>query len=475
MSAPDLTVEIMEQLRASGAEKHTTLLLGAGASTTSGLPGWDELATRLLIGSRSVDDIDSAQLLLSRQDPLIAVEAARSEYGDKWLRKVRTALYEGVASTEFSPLQLATVAHTLGGKPENTSLVTLNFDTLLEQALEQESGSKVASLTAGSSSEGDGTYQVHHLHGVVSPTATDEVVLTLTDFLDLISKPNSWQMNFLRDAVGRGALIIAGTSYRDPDVRQWLAAALKEAPAEHAAIVLLARQGFGVDKQQFAKLERALSAQWTAVGMRPLLLHDFSDAAQVIRELRHVNAEGYLAPRERAKQIWEFHSAGFAKLQQSYVAELGRNAESIRQVLDVEHLNLTLWLADGNGRLARWAAQDRVYLDPSGLRAVETGYDSPWIAGKALGSEALLFQDLPSDHIRQWRSVLALPLPAPHPTLPTMTSAVLTIGLPDFASRFEKSKLMWGELLVSIGNEWSTRLTEEVFSTPIATTITGTD
>ncbi|TFD81989.1 hypothetical protein E3T48_03050 [Cryobacterium fucosi] len=465
----------MEQLRASGAEKHTTLLLGAGASTTSGLPGWDALATRLLVGSGSVDNDGTAQLLLARQDPLIVVEAARAAYGEAvWLRKVRGALYEGVASTEFSPLQLATVAHVLGGEPTETSVITLNFDILLEQALEQESGEKVLSSTTGSATAEDGSYVVHHLHGVVSPVLTESVVLTLTDFLDLISVQDSWQMALMREAIGRGALIIAGTSYRDPDVRQWLHTALKEAPIEHAAIVLLARQGFDVDKSEFAKLERALSAQWTAVGMRPVLMHDFSDAAQVIRELRHLNEDGYLAPQERTRLIWDFHAKHFAALQEIYVAELGRNAEAIRRVVGVDRLNLTLWLADGHGQLARWAAQDRVYLEAAGLRTVETGYDSPWIAGKALGSDTLLFQDLPSEHTRRWRSVLALPVPAPHPTLPTMTSAVLTIGLPDLAVKYEGSKLMWGPLLGTIGDEWSTRLTEHLFLPPTGITIGDT-
>ena len=204
-------------------------------------------------------------------------------------------------------------------------------------------------------------------------------------------------------------------------------------------------------------------------------MHDFSDAAQVIRELRHVTTYGYLAPQERAQMIWDFHSERFTELQKAYVAELEVNAESIRQVLDVERLNLTLWIANGEGRLARWAAQDRIYLDPSALRTVETGYDSPWIAGKALASESVLFQDLPIDHIRQWRSVLALPVPAPHPTLPTMTSAVLTIGLPDAAEKYEGSQLLWGELLANIGDQWSTRLTKDVFPSTDAATITSTD
>jgi len=45
---------MMDLFQDSGAEKNTTILLGAGASTTSGLPDWDELAMRLLVRSGSV-------------------------------------------------------------------------------------------------------------------------------------------------------------------------------------------------------------------------------------------------------------------------------------------------------------------------------------------------------------------------------------------------------------------------------------
>ncbi|MBD8206734.1 SIR2 family protein [Microbacterium sp. CFBP 8790] len=447
----------MSTFRECGAEKHTTLLLGAGASTTSGLPGWDELVTRLLVGSKAVADERAASLLLDRQDPLIVVEAAKAEFEPhQWDTKVRAALYAGVTSLSSSALHLAVAAHALQGKADDTSLATLNFDTLLEDALREVALVDVVSVS--DSHERPAGYAVHHLHGVVDPTGSSDVILTLTDFLEVLAASDAWQKTYIRDALARGALIIAGTSYRDPDVRQWLHAAGKEAPEGHAALVLLARQGFAVSRSEFIDLQGALERQWRAVGLTPVLLQDHADAAQVIRELRYVNQPGYLAPQERAERLWRIHRDRFESLQKRYVAALRSDLLRMKSALDVEELNVTLWLADGAGTLVRWASGDRVHLDHDGLRSVEIGFDSSWIAGKALGTDNVLIQDLDEALIRRWKSVLATPVIVEFPDHPPMTVAALTIGLPDGAERFERSTVMWQDAFSDLANEWGARI-----------------
>lgn len=115
VSAPDLSADLMAGFRASGAEKHVTFLLGAGASTTSGLPGWDQLVVRLLVESGTVPDDASADLLLQRQDPLIVAEAARAANSNNWLERVRAQLYRVLDPPASSPLHLAVAGHALTG------------------------------------------------------------------------------------------------------------------------------------------------------------------------------------------------------------------------------------------------------------------------------------------------------------------------------------------------------------------------
>lgn len=473
MGAPDLSSSLMAQFRDSGAEKHTTLLLGAGASTTSGLPGWNDLVARLLTGSGAAPDEASARLLLSRQDPLIVAEAARARYGATWLDKVRNELYRVPTAPASSPLHLAVVSHALAGGAGDTSLVTLNFDTLIEQTLRREKSldgdDKISVRSVSDTATTSGYGDVHHLHGVIDPSETRDVVFTLMDFLDVLSDPNSWQSTYLHSALGRGAVIIAGTSYRDPDMRQWLHSARVHAPDEHAALVILAREGFDLTREQFADLKVALEFQWSAVGLRPVLVDDHSDAAQAIRELRSVNMDGYLAPQQRAKLVWNHCHDQFSSLQPHFADLLKEDAERMKSAFDVDRLGMSLWLSNGDGSLARWAADDRTYRDPAGLRLVDTGFDSPWIAGRALSADGLLIQDIERSGTRRWRSVAAVPVPVEHPTHPTMSMAVITVGLPDEAEAYDGSSFLWTEKLSKTVDSWSTRLTEAVFGSDRAT------
>ncbi|MBY6413935.1 SIR2 family protein [Rhodococcus sp. BP-252] len=447
----------MGQFRASGVRDHLTILLGAGASTSSGLPDWDTFASRLLVSSGAVTDSEIATLLMERQDPMLVVEAAKAAAGTRWPQVLRGALYAEVEDEEPSPLHLAAVGHLLDPAAPSTDLVTLNFDTLLEKAIERETSAVVRSSSSGSTVE-DADFTVQHLHGVIRREATDQVILTLSEFYDVIADDSAWQASYIRAAVTRGALVIAGTSYRDPDVRHWLHSALPSKPSDREALVLLARQGFKMTKAQFEAAKDALANQWTAIGIKPVLLEDHADAAQIIRELHHVHGANYLAPQERSRTIWNAHSRQFAELQTTYVDLLDADAEIMSRELNVTRLNVTLWLADGTGGLVRWAAHDRVYRSIAALRRIETGHDSQWIAGRALGGEEMLHQDLDGGGTRRWRSVLALPISVPHPELPAVASAVLTLGLPNPTADLAPTATIWGEALQNIANAWSERL-----------------
>lgn len=466
MSAADLSSQVLDQFRDVGLETHTTILLGAGASMGSGLADWDTLAIRLLTESGSVLDENAAQLLLANQDPLLVVEAARARMPDQqaWEVCLQHALYGKDPAPEAlgpSPLHLAAAGYHLAGGPTDSRLVTLNFDTLLETAIDLDTDQEAYSSTRGNGA--DHGHVVHHLHGLVTQDSVRDVVLTLNDFTDLVADKEAWQPIYLEDCVTRGALVIAGTSYRDPDLRQWLRIALRKKPNAHEALVLLAREAFGMSKNEFASLENALSDQWRAVGLKPILLQDHADAAQILRELRHLNSPTYMTPQQRALAVMAAHTAQFDHFQASYAARLSEDAAMLGDALGIAKFNVSLWLADGRGKLTRWASQDRIYRSADAIHGVRTGHDSPWIAGQALGADAMLLEQLEPHETGQWQSVLAVPIVVPHPDLPAATLAILTVGSPQTAEEFSAAEVKWGPVIAEIAENWSEQLAAATF------------
>ncbi|SFT79004.1 SIR2-like domain-containing protein [Geodermatophilus amargosae] len=462
MSAAELDLGTLRRLAPVTEVGQVSVLLGAGASAAAGLPDWDSLATQLLQLSGTIDDEETARAFLARQDPALAAEAARAASGD-WLDLVRRALYpEALGEPEPAALHFAVAALAAQRPVGEVGLFTLNFDLLLERALEdalEEVGS-AAGIHPRDTEEDRAprhSYEVHHLHGYLgrAPEEAGSIVLTLSDFTALSAEPRPWQVAELQNALSHGPLLLAGTSYRDPDVRQWLHD-LKLASRRHQGFVLLAREGLGLDRRQFDRVKDALVAQWAAIGVQAVLVHDHSDAAQAIREMTELSRLDYRAPQLRAASLWQRHERDFRRLQVEHADQLGEDVEILRRHLG-DDANMTLWLADGRGQLVRWASHDRLYRSPEQLRRVAVGHDSPWIAGQCLGVADVLARNLPGETAtRRWRSVVAAPIVAALPEGPDLPTAVLSSAAPGTLE--EQDLDAWSATLVELSEEWSNRL-----------------
>lgn len=467
MAAPDLDSTVTDSLQALLDEPQLSVLLGAGASMSVGLPDWDSLAVSVLCGSGVIVEPDDAAAFLSGQDPMLAVEAARSVLSDlEWTRLLRTALYPDAADLFPSALHRAVAQLAAQRDRDATRLFTLNFDTLLEDAIDaafDEVGRIDRPFTRANETPrgGAGTIEVHHLHGVVpqdAPSAGSDpdvsVILGLSDF---VSMPQaSWQYSELQQALQRGPLVLAGTSYRDPDVRQWVWR-LTAARADARVVALLARASMGLTREQFDAVRDALAAQWNSVGVEPILLHDHADSAQVMRELLYLDDLSYRPPRERAASIWQALSSDFSHLQKAHAEALHEDLQALTSVLGAQ-TNVTLWIADADGGLVRWSAPDRHYRSAHDLRVIPLGHDSPWIAGQCLAIDDILVGEPVDDPggFRRWRSVVAAPVTVKLPGGPPFATAVLSSAT---ESRLEDHDLdTWTEVLGECANSWTTRL-----------------
>lgn len=465
MAGIDLGDGRLKPLRNVASADDVGVLLGAGASMASGLPDWNTLAVRVLQRSGAIPDEQTARDFLARQDPILAVEAAKILSSD-WTGQLREALYpDGDA---YLPSALHLAAGTLITKRrlhrQHSTVFTLNFDLLLEEAVRaaldelEVPGAVTTRSQARRSSDRHGV-EVQHLHGVLGPAPGDPaegIVLSLSDFNELGARANPWQVAALQEAITSGPFVVAGTSYRDTDVRQWLHDVLRQMEPDHTVYALIAREGLGLSRKQFSAAGDAIQRQWESIGVQAVLLQDHSDAAQVLWELPELGQPDYQPPAQRIRLFWRRVAERFKELQEEHAALLEADLEQLED-LDARS-TLTLWLVDDQGDLVRWAAYDRVHRDLSMLRRVFLGHDSPWVAARAAARNSPEQVHLTYDPLApRWRSVVAAPVLAQLPGGPTLpvgaVSAACAVELPP------EVLSEWEARVQDIAEDWGDRLT----------------
>jgi hypothetical protein len=462
MSVAEIDGNDVEPLRQLAVADHLSVLLGAGASATSGLPDWDTLAATLLVKSGVIPDENTAKEFLARQDPALAAEAAKAASGAKWPVFLRDALYGADREDEIKPtaLHLGAAWLAIDRKPSDVHLFTLNFDSLLESAMFEYVGAgQVFSRAAGNPRGRSDQYEIHHLHGhlPIEGKEAPGVILTLSEFTEINRHPHPWQVAELQNALSKGPLLLAGTSYRDADIRQWIHNLLHDSSFQPAGpvVVLLAREGLGLNRLVFEQVKHAIIEQWDAIGVAAVATHDYADAAQLFAEMPWLSHEDYLPPAQRAKNLWKAHEASFGALQHEHADQLRLDVERLRKYLG-DQANLTLWIPDGKGRVVRWAANDRLYFRAKDLRRIVPGFDSKWVVGQALGLDGTVVRELEDPATGRWRSVVAKPVSVNLTGGPAFSGAAISSATP--LRRIDLDVDGWTKEIDRIAEEWGNRL-----------------
>lgn len=465
MVAADLDEAKLAVFTSAADSTAISLLLGAGASVPAGFPDWEELVVRLLVRSGVVEQEDAAREFVRTQDPMLAAEAARCD-DPEWRTLVRQSLYgegtDGAPLGDPTDLHYAAASLALHYQPSGLRLFTTNFDLMLEGALftslgENQKDLPVKPRARAALPEAEGGFLVHHLHGLVgdSEDVWESPILTLNDFSMLAGKPNAWQATEMYSALQQGPLILAGTSFRDVDIRQWLHGIIADGFTP-MVVAAMAREGLKLSPDELSAVSVAIENQWRAIGVNPVMFDDYGEIAQAVKELPYLRRSGYSPPSSRVEALWGPIHGGFDKWQSNHSEALATGRDALRDALGRD-ANLTLWLADGNGGLVRWASPDRCYRTRDDLRRVEAAHDSPWVASLALTYGAIIAKD-PEDPSKtgRWRSVVAAPVSVQVGEYPPVTMAVLSSAVGVLLDETDPN--IWVEVLQELSNEWSESL-----------------
>lgn len=226
--------DLFDELRES--DQPVTLVLGAGVSLDAGLPTWSGLVAN--IASQIQEDRWHGPVREDPSDPMRKAEAVLQMAVERKPATrsgvIRTALYPPGALPTPGPLADA-IARLILTLRRRVSVVTTNFDTLLEQALEALDPS-VAVISHSMDSrpmavDGD-AIEVLHLHGLI-PAQKDDVagpiVLTESEFLEHGRRAQS----YIEDALKSSLVIFVGVSLSDPNLVGPLWRLKEQATAEY--------------------------------------------------------------------------------------------------------------------------------------------------------------------------------------------------------------------------------------------------
>lgn len=244
----------INQAKAAYGKQDMVLFLGAGVSIDGGIPLWSTLIKTLHISmlNRLTEDKNLSpeqwkmmqELALDNEieSPLMQMRYIRSGFSnEEYYKMVHAALYDHNINLDTELLNAITkIGMAQRGGSGIKSIVTYNFDDLLEQKFEQ-SGIPAHIIYNESGRQKVNKLNVYHVHGYLPSDyskISDEPNLIFSEedyhrvYRDAYSWSNLVQLNALRE----NTCLFIGCSLSDPNLRRLLDVAVRgdETPRHYA-------------------------------------------------------------------------------------------------------------------------------------------------------------------------------------------------------------------------------------------------
>ena len=229
--------DIIKELKQCYKKEKLALVLGAGVSMTFGLPSWEVLLQKLMVTTLQKDK--SASSILSKlfakifnPSPLIAGRYLQKYFetnNQSFEEAVRKILYQEIERKSKSLLMDEIVRYCIapGKSPNLNSIITYNFDDIVEQSILKSSLDLPFKPIFGKGLDVDaGELPIYHVHGYLpeKEKLSDANQITFGEniyhkqYTDIYSWNNIVQINKFREA----NCLFIGTSLTDPNTRRLL-------------------------------------------------------------------------------------------------------------------------------------------------------------------------------------------------------------------------------------------------------------
>lgn len=241
-SSIDLQISRIKEQYRNG---NLTLFCGAGISLGAGVPAWvlllksllSKLFNKRIIDKSSVENLQDKLAQLYQEhfnpSPLMIAQYLKNGLGNDFLGNIRDALYANNPSSSQLIDAIIELARPQRSRDSLHSIITFNFDDLIEQNLEMNKIKHRSIFKEGQRWELS-EIPVYHVHGFL-PRSADlleghQIVFSEdayhSQFIDSFSWSNLIQLNHLN----QNLCLFVGLSLTDPNLRRLLDVSMRKNP-----------------------------------------------------------------------------------------------------------------------------------------------------------------------------------------------------------------------------------------------------
>jgi len=277
-----------------------TLVCGAGISVGAGVPSWNDLLLRLLgaMMSRISEDhslsinSNDASRFHSRYAPssLVVGKYLKNNLGKDFLKELRDSLY-------FSNPESCDVLEAIvdlsrpqrDGKPID-SIITFNFDGLLEENLDKQN-IKYKAVYGEGVRDAPNELPIYHVHGYLPRKgkipADMEIVFSEDAYHNQFIEPFSWSNLIQLNKLSQNTCLFIGLSLTDPNLRRLLDASTRKKPDKHLNHYFIKKTPASAkSKDTMDKLALLLDEQdANELGLRMIWVEDYSEVPSILRQI----------------------------------------------------------------------------------------------------------------------------------------------------------------------------------------------
>lgn len=283
-------------------ENKLTLFLGAGVSSPSNLPKWEELIESLL--NKIIPNIKGLASLNSEERKEIC-NLIIKDFGNNPLTQVRylKSMMKQAQQTDFYKLlhesmyernlntntDLLNNIRILLKEFSIKDILTYNFDDILEQN-HKTNQIKYKSLTKSDCIRDPKSLNVYHIHGLLSSDGNDvrDIIFSEEEYHKAYSSPYDWtnitQLHFLRSTTG----LFIGCSLTDPNMRRILDTVKEEEEGRFHYAFMLHEVAKAVDPPHLRKYREITKIIkeifYHSIGIRVIWVKKYDDIPKMLEK-----------------------------------------------------------------------------------------------------------------------------------------------------------------------------------------------